>query len=147
MQNEDCFADLADFYKSHIKVNAPPRPPSAKGLYGLIIKLSARFQTTMIIVDGLDEIAKDRADVAQLLRNLYVNSTSVKTLFASRLEVDIGHVLEDFVQVSIAARSSDLRLYVAAEIESRTAKNKLKIRDPSLTEHIIKRLTEGADGM
>jgi hypothetical protein len=45
----------------------------------------------------------------------------------------------------IAAMSSDLRLYMASEIDRR--KHKLRIKDPSLTEHIMKKLVDGTDGM
>jgi hypothetical protein len=45
----------------------------------------------------------------------------------------------------IAAMSSDLRLYMALEIDR--LKHKLRIKDPSLTEHIMKKLVDGTDGM
>jgi hypothetical protein len=101
----------------------------------------------MIVVDGLDEISEDRASITRLLQSLKVSSTTIKTLFASRPEVDIRDELEDAMQISIAARSSDLRLYVAAEIEKRTKERRLRIRDPDLKEHIMKTLVDGADGM
>lgn len=105
------------------------------------------FQTTMVVVDGLDEITNNRADVTRALRSLNIEGGQIKTLFASRLEIDIGYELEDFVQVSIAAMSSDLRLYVASEIERRTTEKRLRIRDPSLKDHIMTTLVDGADGM
>jgi hypothetical protein len=101
----------------------------------------------MIVVDGLDEIEANRADVTRMLQGLNDLSKSVKTLFASRPEVDIGYVLEDCEQISIAAMSSDLRLYVGSEIEKRTRERKLNIRDLDLKAHIVKTLVEGADGM
>lgn len=116
-------------------------------LCDLIRKVSKHFQTTMIVADGLDEITNNRADVTRLLRSLNTESGKIKTLFASRPEIDIGYELEDFAQVPIAAMSSDLRLYVASEIEKRTRERKLRIRDPSLKDHILKTLVDGADGM
>jgi len=101
----------------------------------------------MIVVDGLDEITNDRAGVTRLLRSLNTVGGHIKTLFASRPEVDIGYELEKFVQVSIAAMSSDLRLYVASEIERRTKERTLRIRDPNLKDHIMTTLVDGADGM
>jgi hypothetical protein len=101
----------------------------------------------MVVVDGLDEIVNNRADITRLLRSLNTATGSIKTLAASRPEVDIGYELEDFVQVSIAAMSTDLRLYVASEIERRTRERKLRIKDPSLKDHIMKALVDGADGM
>jgi hypothetical protein len=102
----------------------------------------------MIVVDGLDEITNNRAEVTRHLSSLNAEDGKIKTLFASRPEVDIGYELEDFVQVSIAAMSSDLRLYVASEIEKRTRENRLRIgEDQSLKDHIMTTLVEGADGM
>jgi hypothetical protein len=101
----------------------------------------------MIVVDGLDEITNNRADVTRLLRSLNTGGGHVKTLFASRPEIDIGYELEYFNQVSIAAMSTDLRLYVASEIERRTREKELRIRDPSLKDHIMTTLVNEADGM
>jgi Cdc6-like AAA superfamily ATPase len=113
----------------------------------LIRKVSKNFRTTMIIVDGLDEIINDRADVTRLLRSINTEGGQIKTLFASRPEVDISYKLESFVQVSIAAMSSDLRLYVASEIERRTRERKLRIRDQTLKDYIMTTLVDSADGM
>lgn len=101
----------------------------------------------MIIVDGLDEITNHRADVTRLLRSVNTEGGHIKTLFASRPEIDISYELEDFVQISIAAMSSDLKLYVASEIERRTRERKLRIRDLSLKDHIMTTLVNEADGM
>lgn len=101
----------------------------------------------MIVVDGLDEITQDRAVVTRDLSNLSSEGDKIKTLFASRPEVDIGYELGNFVQVSIAAMSSDLRLYVASEIERRTRERNLRIQDSTLKDYIMKALVEGADGM
>ena len=105
------------------------------------------FESVTIVVDGLDEISRNRANVTSLLRGLNTPGGNTKTLFASRPEIDIGYELEDFVSVSIAAMSTDLKLYVAFEIEQRTKTKKLRIRDPDLKEHIVKTLVEHADGM
>ena len=123
------------------------RAKTPEELCDLIGKASTHFKNAMIVVDGLDEISEDRADITRFLRDLNDPSRSIKTLFASRPEVDIGHVLEDFEKISIAAMSSDLRLYVGSEIQRRTRERKLNIRDSGLKEHIMKTLIEGADGM
>ncbi len=147
VQSEDCLTDLTEFYRRHVKPNQIVQTTSADELCALISKLSSHYRTTMIVVDGLDEISEDRASITRLLQSLKVSSTTIKTLFASRPEVDIRDELEDAMQISIAARSSDLRLYVAAEIEKRTKERRLRIRDPDLKEHIMKTLVDGADGM
>lgn len=123
------------------------RTPTQEELCDLIMKTSTHFQCTMIVVDGLDEISKDRADISRRLQSLNNISDSVKILFASRPEIETDHALEDCERVSIAAMSSDLCLYVGSEIERRTRERKLNIKDSSLKEHIMKTLVEGADGM
>jgi hypothetical protein len=146
-QDESCFAQLSEFTKDHTMGDGSIRSHTPDELCDLIRKLSIHFKSTMIVVDGLDEITHNRADVTRLLRSLNTEDGQIKTLFASRPEVDIGYELEDFVQISIAAMSSDLRLYVASEIERRTRERKLRIRDPILKDHIMKTLVDGADGM
>jgi hypothetical protein len=113
----------------------------------LIIELSCNFESVSIVVDGLDEINEDRADVTTLLDSLNTPYGRIRTLLASRKEVDIEWVLSAYPKLSIAAQSADLRLYVRSEIEKRSSKRKLRIQDPDLKDHIIKVLTEGSDGM
>jgi len=147
VQDERGFAQLSEFIKDHTANDGTSRNHTPEELCELIRKLSKHSQTTLIIVDGLDEIANGRADVAKLLGSLNTRDGLIKTLFASRLDIDIGYQLEDYFQISIAAMSSDLRLYVASEIERRTRERKLRIQDASLKEHIMKTLVDGADGM
>lgn len=85
--------------------------------------------------------------VTRHLESLNQAPGTIKTLLASRNEVDIRNVLTDYASISITARSSDLRLYVHSEIQTRKNSKKLDIRDPKLEDHIVKVLTEGADGM
>jgi hypothetical protein len=145
IQKEECFRDLVAYCSEHRRSDGSFKEGTQEELCELISKLALHFKSTMIIVDGLDEISKNRTDVTQLLQELNKHSGKIKTLFASRPEVDIKCHLGDYVQISIAAKSSDLRLYVASEIARR--KHKLRIKDPSLTEYIMKKLVDGADGM
>ncbi|TVY84197.1 Vegetative incompatibility protein HET-E-1 [Lachnellula suecica] len=146
-QKEECFADLQQFYQDHFTQDRSLRTPSPEELHELIRTVSTHFQNTMVVVDGLDEISDDRAGVSKLLRSLSDSSRSIKTLFASRPEVDIGYALEGCDRISISAKSSDLHLYVGAEIQRRTEERKLNIRDPTLKEHIMETLVNGADGI
>lgn len=102
----------------------------------------------MIIIDALDECGKNRSHVVELLASLNMNEKSnIKTLFTSRLETDIEIHLHEYEKISIAATSSDLKLYVAAEIENRSRKKALRTRDPDLKKEIMDRLIDGAEGM
>jgi len=125
LHNEDCFEDLENFYKTHLSRDSVLREATPKGICELIRTVSARFKTVMIIVDGLDEISMKRAEITKCLCSLNTPTCTIKTIFASRLEVDIRDELEEYTDISIAARSTDLRLYVASEIERRTKERKL----------------------
>ncbi len=103
----------------------------------------------MIIVDALDECGKAVKSLTKILAGLRSSNgdSDIKTLFLSRDEPDIKDILVDYPQLSIAAQNSDLKLYVMAEMAKRIEEKDLRIKDPSLQEHIIERLIEGADGM
>ncbi|KAL8728294.1 MAG: hypothetical protein Q9181_005397 [Wetmoreana brouardii] len=118
-------------------------------LRDLIHDIILSFDHATIIVDGLDECGTNATEVTELLASLNPKdtATNIKTLFLSREEVDISECLGHYVHVAIAARSSDLRLYVGAELDSRVRKKKLRIRDNSLKDYIMEKLVEGADGM
>ncbi|KAF7925061.1 uncharacterized protein EAE98_007149 [Botrytis deweyae] len=147
LQHEHAFTQLEAFCEKHHMTENTQGSATTDDFCELIVELSRNFSTTSIVVDGLDEIAEDRAEVTRLLKSLNKPSGTIKTLLASRNEVDIRNVLEDYPSVSIAAKSGDLRLYVHSEIENRTKLGKLRIRDHNLKDHIVKVLTEGADGM
>ncbi|KAF7950301.1 hypothetical protein EAE96_007589 [Botrytis aclada] len=147
LQHEHAFTQLEAFCEKHHMTENTQGSATTDDFCEFIVELSRNFSTTSIVVDGLDEIAEDRAEVTTLLRSLNKPSGTIKTLLASRNEVDIRNVLEDYPCVTIAAKSGDLRLYVHSEIEKRTKLGKLHIGDHNLKDHIVKVLTEGADGM
>ncbi|TGO34464.1 hypothetical protein BHYA_0196g00200 [Botrytis hyacinthi] len=145
--HEHAFTQLEAFCEKHHMTETTQGSATTEDLCEFIVELSRNFSSTSIVVDGLDEIAEDRAEITRLLKSLNKPSGTIKTLLASRNEVDVRNVLEDYPCVSIAAKSGDLRLYVHSEIEKRTKLGKLRIRDHNLKDHIVKVLTEGADGM
>ncbi|KAH6714163.1 hypothetical protein BKA61DRAFT_56426 [Leptodontidium sp. MPI-SDFR-AT-0119] len=147
MRHEDCFEDLTAFYDDHVCSDQSIRTPLPEELCQLINKVSAHFDTVMIVVDGLDEILNGRAEISRLLATLNSASGSIKTILSSRPEVDIGHALADYRTISIAAQSSDIRLYIASEIEQRIHDERLEINEQSLKEHIMITLAERCDGM
>ena len=148
-QDEQSFKVLRTFYQQHHRADRSPNVYEESELSALVIEMAAFFETTMIIVDALDECGKGTRTVTKLLARLRSSNadSNIKTLFLSRDEVEIRDVLDDYPQVSIAARSSDLKLYVGAEMARRISDKELRIKDHSLKEHIIERLTNGADGM
>jgi hypothetical protein len=148
MQSEPALESVETFYKNHNPKGKPVTPPTAAELCTLLKSITTCFENALIIVDALDECVQDRYHVVELLRSLNISGDSnIKTLFTSRREVDIEDHLSEYEQVSIAARSSDLKLYVASEIEQRIRRKQLRLRDPKLKEHIMERLIGGAEGM
>ena len=149
MKNNKSLNRLKQFYQKHNPDQSSSRVYHPKDLRDLILSMAFDWKCIMIVVDALDECDAQTWDVVDLLASLSVprENCDIRTLFLSRSEQEIRELLADFVQVSIAARSSDLKLYVAAEVETRTSKRQLRIRDHSLKEHIVERLVAEADGM
>lgn len=146
LQDERSLLELEAFYEAHNPRGNPPKEVAANELCDLLKSMASHFKYTMILVDGLDEIETKRVETLEMLCGLS-SAGNLKTLFASRDEVDIRNCLAEYANISIAAQSGDLRLYVAAEIETRTARHQLGIRDPELKAHIMKTLITGAEGM
>ena len=150
IQDTRCLTKLEGFYRHHY-----PEPGSQTAISitpedfcELLQSMSTCFDDVMIIIDALDECGSDRSQVVELLASLNNGGqTNIKTLFASRLETDIEIHLQAYEKISIAATSSDLKLYVASEIESRSRKGALRTRNQGLTTEIMDRLVEGAEGM
>ncbi|KAI4262217.1 MAG: hypothetical protein L6R42_002600 [Xanthoria sp. 1 TBL-2021] len=161
-QDEESFKKVKLFCDAHnpeYKDNVLYDPQE---LRDLICNLTISFNQATIVVDGLDECGVNAGEVTELLASLNqkdkvtellasINQedkeTNIKTLFLSRNEVEIREHLEDYAEIAIAARSSDLRLYVGAEMDARTRNHKLRIKDQSLKDYIMEKLVEGAEGM
>jgi len=150
LQDERCLEKLEKFYKkhhpdtgSHFGTSTTPEE-----LCALLQDLSLSFDDVLIVIDALDECGTNRSHIVELLASLHTgNETKIKTLFTSRQETDIEVHLDSYEKVSIAATSSDLRLYVASEIDNRTRKKALRVRNPELKKEIMDRLIDGAQGM
>lgn len=147
-QDEEAFSKLERFYDRYNIDGRPSTLPILEELRDLVSDLTKGFDNALVIVDGLDECSGDRSVVIGLLTSLMdVPRTNVKCMFASRDEYDIRIALEDYVDISIAAKGTDLKLYVLAEIEKRTKLGRLSIRRPALKEEIMAKLVEKAAGM
>ena len=148
-QDEESFEKLQRFYQRHISDRQATFDFNADELRDLIIEMASNYESTMIIVDALDECAANTSLVVELLTSLNPteHGSTIKTLFLSRNEHEIRALLESYTQMSIAARNSDLKLFVGAELETRIRNKSLRIKDQSLKEEIMDRLVEGADGM
>lgn len=90
-------------------------------LKALLSSMAQSIKNVFIVIDALDECIDTRPEVLDTLKDLHVSPTSnIRVLYTSRKEIDIKEALSEFVQVLIAAQSSDLKLYVTSEIQTRT---------------------------
>ena len=114
----------------------------------LLLKVLKVFTSVYIMIDGLDECGKifdqhrqATIDTISLLH--HTGESSVHTLVFSRDEYDIRKQLTatGFGNVSIAAKSADLRLFTNAWLPS------LEIQSDNLKVEIVDSLVEQANGM
>ena len=144
-QDEQAFEKLEKFYDHKNDV----RSYDSALLRDLLRDMGSVFTSTSIIVDALDECSGHVRDIIELLTSLRQNAggSAFKLLLFSRDEIEIRDLLEDSPQISVAAEITDLKLFVGAEIEERISKKRLNIKSPSLKEHMLERLINGAEGM
>jgi archaellum biogenesis ATPase FlaH len=152
IRDDSAFEKAKDLYAHHHPEGQLNSASTAEELLNLTLDLSKGFANTLIIVDGLDGCVSSQSEVVEYLQMLGSQDASpdvnIKILLASRNEYVIREKLQDkYEHVSIAARSEDLRLYVAAEIQTRMDQGKPRIGQTSLKQHIMDRLVEKADGM
>lgn len=124
--------------------------PTNHELLKLLKSLSRHFECVMVIVDGLDEcsLPEERGNILHSLAILNVpEHGTIKTIYTSRDDVDIKRHFSGYNSLAIAARGSDLELYVAAQIELRVKNRSLRLKNPGLKEVIIDRIVSKAQGM
>ena len=150
-QNENSFARLSDLVKPHLPPQSQVPYLDCQLLAQVIKDMSVQFSSTMILVDGLDECGKNVRLVTSYLSDLVAEPSGIKMFLSSRDVPDVRNHFDTFSPVSIAAQSMDIRLYVAAEIDSRmdlkTRGPRLIIGDTALKGEILDRLVNGAEGM
>jgi hypothetical protein len=145
-QNGQCMTMLEGKFgpQDHITNQAWTRNEDELEL--VLRKMIRQFNSVSILVDGVDE-CHEATTVTDALASLARETPAIRILIFSRKEAVMEPFLESFVQVSIAAESQDLRLYVPAQIEMRTRLRKLRIKDPDVKDKIIETLVNDADGM
>ncbi|KAL1648708.1 hypothetical protein SLS58_001882 [Diplodia intermedia] len=147
--SERGYGFLENYFNECHPLDKPTISPDPSKLFALIKDISASFEEVSILVDALDECGDDTVEVVEFLFELNSEAQSnIRTLFLSRDEQPIRAILEhDFRNVAIAAHNHDVSLYVAAEIEKRISKRRLRIRSPEIKNEILTGLIEGARGM
>jgi NACHT domain len=148
-QNNECFQKLLEYYRACNPDGDLPKACSTARLLSLILDMASEFDDVAVIVDALDECGKQavQVEVTELLSSLSNDGNNIKTLFLSRNEQHLRDILTDYKEIPISARSSDLKLYVASEIELRMRNKRLRIKSDKLKEHIMDKLVNGADRM
>lgn len=147
-QNESAFAKLKDYYDKIKPRLGTQLRPDPEDLHEVIIEESEAFERVLLVVDGLDECGDNAEKVSRALSDLIQEIPNLSSAFFSRDEAGIRDILQDhFDQISIAAHSEDISLYVGAELEKRIELGHLRIFDTTLKDEILSRLTSGAQGM
>ncbi|PVH76976.1 hypothetical protein DL98DRAFT_496048, partial [Cadophora sp. DSE1049] len=142
-RNDLCFDKLEEFYEVHSsddKISLPTQ----KDLLILLMDMSEDVEDALILIDALDECLTERVTVIKLLRDLNIQSEKIKTLFASRNEVDISAQLQGYTTVSMAENTSDIARYVESELK---VKDWAKDLSQTEKEAIKDSLIEPAGGM
>lgn len=148
--SDEAFQELELFYSKCHEKSKDPILPSCEQLSEVLVCVSRCFECVMVIIDGLDECSdpQERINILQKLSNLSdPENGPIKVVYTSRDEIDLRRSFSSFDGISIAARSNDLELYVAAVIELRIKSKALRLRDPALKEIIINGLVSKAKGM
>ncbi|KAF2100719.1 ankyrin [Rhizodiscina lignyota] len=150
IQSQDAFELLSQYHaKIHHNGSASGRL-NVEHLVDLIRHMTGHFKTTSIIVDGLDECGDNIHDVLDQWTNLFQGPAgALRTAIFSRDEFSIRKALCDqhYTTLSIAAQSTDIKLYAGTEIERRCRRGTLELDDPSLKGYIMDKLVEKAQGM
>ncbi|KPI36255.1 Vegetative incompatibility protein HET-E-1 [Cyphellophora attinorum] len=126
-----------------------PLPCSCEELVEVIDRASEPFDHVMMFVDGVDECPSMERR-ATIIHPGCLQSTKIKFLMSSRDIPDIRELVEEYASASVAAESTDVRLFVAGEMEKRMQKKSLKrlyISDPALKGEILDTLIAKAGGM
>ncbi|KAK5046977.1 hypothetical protein LTR84_006919 [Exophiala bonariae] len=124
--------------------------PDCDDLFQLVVQMSENFTSVSLLIDGLDECDEHIVEVTSYLSRLDEASSRFRILLSSRQLVEIQHIVQRFQSLSIAARSTDIRLYIAHELEQRTnpsSHRPLIIGDENLKGEIMDALVSQAHGM
>jgi hypothetical protein len=145
-QNLYCMSLLEGLRELHEHTPAQGWMRNDDELDVMLRKMVRHFSSVSIVIDGVDECHESTV-VTDTLASLARDNLGVRIVIFSRKEAEMEPLLESYTEVSIAAESEDLRLYVPAQIEARTRLRKLRIKDPNVKDEIIETLVNGADGM
>lgn len=147
---------VSDIYNKR-KINADlTNPLSMKECQSLLMRLSAGFRRTTIVVDALDECDRHtRGKLCDLLAHVVSSPSSkgntIKVFVTSRDDGDLRAKFESCPNIYIQERdnASDINRYIQAKVEACIVEKQLLSGTVSLElrEQIIDVLQAGAHGM
>lgn len=147
-QKEEAFLILKDYYEALHPTTGLARSPDPDDLRAKITEMSALFDQTMVILDGLDECGDNTDSVIDVLRELgdYTERLSLAVFSRDHQEIRQG-LGEDYETIPIEAQTGDIKLYVASEIERRVRNRQLRLADMVMKDEILETLVVRAKGM
>lgn len=150
VQQEEAYEFLeAEYKKIHPGTNEV-KHLKPEILVNLLKKQLCHFDFTTIIIGGLNECGDNTAEVIDRLVSLSQEfKMALRLAILSRDELIIRNRLTEIESesISIAAISSDIRLYAASEIEKRVRSGRLLMENPSTKEMVLQKLIDKAQGM
>ena len=113
MYHEAALEKLLDFYNEFQKPGHAAPNREQPSMVELFRNMSLDFHKVLIVIDGIDECGRKVGAATIEMDSLNKDDASrISTLFLSRHEHEIQHVLHAYHHIPIAARSEDLSLYV-----------------------------------
>ncbi|PSN63591.1 ankyrin [Corynespora cassiicola Philippines] len=143
-QSEGAYTEALAFYRKHNRKDQMRAPPVEEDFVKFLSTILHHFPQTTIVIDGIDECSPPSSKqkiLRALVNTAHMSSSNLRLLVVARAEPDLENDLKSFESVSIAAMSSDLKLYVATHL------SKIKTKSMQLREEIVTTLTNQANGM
>ncbi|KAH9896293.1 hypothetical protein F4778DRAFT_261714 [Xylariomycetidae sp. FL2044] len=145
-QKDHCF-DMLDEYHRELRSTRGVHNAGqleAQRLESLFGSMASSYDKVFLIVDALDECGNYIDDVTTCLKAVADKNPNINTALFSRDNDGIRDALIGFEEINIAAQSSDLELYIAAEM---TRRKEMMESEPETRRKIHDTLVEQAHGM
>lgn len=122
------------------------RDLTSHDISGLLQEELSYFDSSFIILDGLDEVgmAEQRREIIETIRSF---SSQTKVMISSRYSEDITEALTDAQKIQLQAREQDLRDYSSRRINSDIYLKGLLKADETLKPELIDAVIEKSEGM
>lgn len=144
LQNDTCFTILDTYSRKLHPIRGPSlqKEPEVPDLLAVLSEIVSFYTKTFVVVDALDECGSQIVDVRYLKK--FAENPNVSIALFSRDEEEIRDELFEYEEIKIAAHSSDLELYIAAEMVKR---RELMECEPETRRKIHDALLKKANGM